>query len=130
MRIHKSADVQARRGPEAYFTGEVWQEPLVESGPQHLFTFRVSFAPGARTHWHTHPAGQILIVTSGRGFVQREGEALEAILPGDTVIIEAGEKHWHGAAPDCPMQHVAIQAAVDGATAHWLEAVSGEPYSN
>lgn len=132
MRVVSGTDLAVRRGAAAYFTGEVWQELLVENGPHHTYAFRVSFTPGARTAWHTHPAGQLLIVTSGRGLAQKRGEPVQRISAGDTVVIEAGEMHWHGAAPDSPMQHLAIQAAIDpeGAiSAEWFEPVSDEDYS-
>lgn len=89
---------------------------------------RVSFSPGARTAWHTHPGGQILYVSSGRGLIQKEGEPVRAISAGDTVVIAAGEKHWHGAAPDCAMQHLAVQPLIGGSGADWLELVTDDDY--
>lgn len=90
---------------------------------------RVSFPPGARTAWHTHPAGQILHVVSGRGWAQKEGEPAIAMSTGDTVVIGAGEKHWHGAATGSPMTHIAFQPIVDGVDSVWLEKVGDEDYS-
>lgn len=88
----------------------------------------VTFEPGARTAWHTHPAGQTLIVTAGLGRVQREGGPIEEIRPGDVVWFPAGEKHWHGAAPDVAMTHLAIQESIDGSPVTWMEKVTDEQY--
>jgi quercetin dioxygenase-like cupin family protein len=115
--------VPARRGPAEYFSGEVWLEPLVQSPAIDVKAIRVSFAPGARTAWHTHPGGQILIVTSGRGRYQTWGSEIVEFAAGDTIVIPAGEKHWHGAAADGPMQHLALQPIVGGSDAEWLEHV-------
>ncbi len=124
-----SASIPARPGQPEYFTGEVWQEILSPGGPAGLWVLRVNFPPKARTAWHTHPLGQILLVTSGRGYVQKEGEPKQIISTGDVVRIEAGENHWHGAAEDSPMQHVAIQAAVNGETATWGPYVTDADYA-
>jgi len=124
MEIVRAAQVQSRRGNPDYFEGEVWQELLVQSSTIDLKSFRVSFAPGARTAWHTHLGGQILIVTAGRGLYQTWGEEILEFSTGDTIIIPAGEKHWHGAATDCPMQHLAVQPIISGIDAEWLEKVS------
>jgi quercetin dioxygenase-like cupin family protein len=128
MEIYRAEAFGVRLGQAEYFTGEVWQEVMVPGGEAGVWVFRVSFPPKARTAWHTHPLGQILLVTSGRGYVQKWGEARQAVAAGDVVRFEAGEKHWHGAAADSPMQHVAIQTAVAGSTADWLELVSDVEY--
>lgn len=114
----------ARRGPADYFSGEVWLEPLVQSPLIDMRAIRVSFAPGARTAWHTHPGGQILIVTSGRGRYQTWGAEIVEFAAGDTIIIPSGEKHWHGATEGGPMQHLAMQPIVNGVDADWLEQVA------
>ncbi len=128
MEITKAAAIPAKRGQEDYFTGEVWQEVLIPGGPDGVWVLRVSFPPKARTAWHTHPAGQVLLVTSGRGYAQKLGEPRRDIVAGDVVRFEAGERHWHGAAADSPMQHIAIQTAMAGSTADWLELVNDTQY--
>jgi quercetin dioxygenase-like cupin family protein len=118
-----------RANPD-YFTGEVLQDPIVSAPePARLRAVRVQFAPGARTNWHTHPLGQTLYVVSGVGRVQEEGGPVREILPGDTVWIPPGEKHWHGAAPDHAMAHIAMQEALDGEAVEWLEPVSDGDYT-
>src|SRR6185437_5592 len=108
-----------------YFTGAVWQDPIIEAeAPARLRSGRVSFEPGARTHWHTHPLGQTLHVVSGVGRMQKEGEPIQEIRAGDTVWIPPNEKHWHGASPTIGMSHIAMQEALDGAAVKWLEAVT------
>jgi quercetin dioxygenase-like cupin family protein len=97
-------------------------------GPMSVKSVRVTFTPGARTAWHTHPAGQVLYITSGRGWVQKEGEAPQAITTGDVVVFAPNEKHWHGAAADSPMTHIALQPIVDGIDSTWLEQVAPEHY--
>lgn len=118
------------RASSDYFTGTVWQDPLIHAEePARLRGLRVSFEPGARTAWHTHPLGQTLIVVSGVGRVQLEGEAIQEIKPGDTVWIAPGEKHWHGASPSQGMVHLAFQEATEaGAHVEWMEHVSDEDY--
>ncbi|MFN7543921.1 MAG: cupin domain-containing protein [Acidobacteriota bacterium] len=128
MELKRGTELKAARGNADYFTGEVWIEPLVATGLVAIKGVRVSFPPGARTAWHTHPGGQILYVVSGRGWVQKEGEAAQPMSAGDTVIIGSGEKHWHGAASDSPMVHLATQPIVEGIDSVWLEAVSEEQY--
>ncbi len=128
MKVISANDVETRRGPEEWFTGTVWMD--VASIPQPgAGLFRVFFEPGARTNWHTHPEGQILYVVSGTGRVQKSGEEVQGIHTGDLVYIAPDEKHWHGAAPDTFMVHVAISPALqtDGAT-DWLEPVTDEEY--
>lgn len=112
-----------------YFTGRVWQDPVVEApAPARVRALRVTFEPGARTAWHTHPLGQTLYVLSGAGLVARRGEAPRVIRAGDTVWIPPGEEHWHGAGPGTMMSHLAIQEAQDGRAADWLEQVSEADY--
>jgi quercetin dioxygenase-like cupin family protein len=119
----------SKRAPESYFTGVVWQDPIVEApDPARVNAIRVSFEPGARTNWHTHPYGQTLHVLSGLGRVQSRGGPVREIRPGDTVWIPPGEEHWHGASPEAAMVHLAIQERKDGRPADWLEPVSDEDY--
>lgn len=119
-----------REGPGDWFTGKVRIEPLFEQkAPGRASGASVSFDPGARTAWHAHPLGQALLVTEGRGFVANaEGDRRE-VRAGDVVLCPPGEKHWHGAAPDSAMTHVAIQEALDGAPVHWMEKVTDEEYA-
>ncbi len=128
MKVVSSRDAETRRGPEKWFTGNVWMD--VTSVPQPgAGLFRVLFEPGARTNWHMHPESQILYIVTGMGRVQKEGEGIIEIQPGDIVYIAPDEKHWHGAAPDTFMVHMAISPALetDGAT-EWLEPVTDEDY--
>ena len=128
MKVVSSRDAETRRAPEEWFTGTVWME-ATQIPPPGAGLFRVLFEPGARTNWHTHPEGQILYVLTGVGRVQKEGEGALEIQPGDIVYIAPGEKHWHGAAPDTFMVHIAISPALetDGAT-EWLGPVTDEEY--
>ncbi|MCB0535197.1 MAG: cupin domain-containing protein [Lewinellaceae bacterium] len=130
MEIKKNGTQGYFKGPEDWFTGTVRVEPLfgkkeVTKGAGSLVTFE----PGARTAWHTHPAGQTLIVQSGLGWVQREGGPIEEIRPGDVVYFEPNEKHWHGASSNAPMSHIAIQEEVNGEVVTWMEHVSDDDYS-
>jgi 4-carboxymuconolactone decarboxylase len=119
------------KGSVDHFTGQVTVESRFSSGiPNSYGGGIVNFEAGARTAWHTHPLGQTLIVIAGRGLVQSEGEAVQEILPGDVVWIPANERHWHGAAPDSPMSHVAISAPLNGKTVEWNEHVDDEQYAN
>ena len=129
MELKRGSEIKPARGSADYFSGEVWIEPLVATSLVDIKCVRVTFLPGARTAWHTHPAGQILHVVSGRGWAQKEGEAPLAMSAGDTVIIGAEEKHWHGAAADSPMTHIAIQPIVGGVDSVWLEKVSDDQYA-
>ena len=131
MEIIRSSDRASRQGEAAYFTGSVWVDEIaVGAEPSRVRLFRVSFAPGARTAWHTHPLGQVLHVLTGSGLVQKIGEAILEIHPGDTVMIEPGAKHWHGAAAGNTMVHLAMQEVDDkGASVAWLEHVTDEEYS-
>ena len=118
-----------RRAPAAYFTGVVWQDPIVEAPePARVRAVIVRFEPGARTAWHTHPLGQTLYIASGCGRVQTWGGPVQDVRAGDTVWIPPGEKHWHGAAPQTAMVHIAIQEALDGKAVDWLEPVSDAQY--
>ena len=112
-----------------YFTGNVRIDPLFQgNAPGRAAGASVTFEPGARTAWHTHPLGQALIVISGSGLVQSWGAPVEQIRPGDVVWIQPGEKHWHGATPTTAMTHIAVQEQMDGKTADWMERVSDEQY--
>ena len=97
--------------------------------PARLNAISVTFEPGARTNWHTHPLGQTLVVTAGAGLAQKDGDPIQTLRPGDVIWFEPGEKHWHGAAPDCAMTHIALQEQVDGSAADWLEPVTDAQYS-
>lgn len=127
MEIKRSGLEPSRAGPEAYFTGSVRIDAPF-SGSGNLSGATVTFEPGARTAWHTHPLGQTLLVVSGLGRVQRLGGPVEEIRPGDIVWFAPDEKHWHGAAPDCAMSHIAIAEMKDGSPVTWLEKVSDEDY--
>lgn len=129
MKIIRSGTLPSGPGPEDYFTGTVRIDPLFQAeDPGRTSGAHVTFEPGARTAWHTHPAGQTLIVTFGRGRVQREGGPVEEIRQGDVVWFPAGEKHWHGATPDTAMSHIAIQEIIDGTPVTWMEKVSDADY--
>jgi quercetin dioxygenase-like cupin family protein len=129
MEISRSGSAPSEQGPEEYFTGSVRLDTLFRAkAPGRAAGTHVTFEPGARTAWHTHPAGQTLIVTFGRGRVQRAGGPVEEIRTGDVVWFDAGERHWHGAAPDTAMSHIAIQEAVDGSAVTWLEKVTDAEY--
>jgi quercetin dioxygenase-like cupin family protein len=131
MEIVHSAAKASRKGPAEYFTGTVWVDEIVRAAePSRVRLFRVSFEPGARTAWHTHPVGQVLHVLTGTGLVQREGEPVRAIHPGDTVFFAPGERHWHGAAPHNTMVHLALQESdANGVDVTWLEQVSDAAYN-
>lgn len=131
MDIKRSGSQPSAKGPGEYFTGTVRIDPLFEArDPTRTSGASVTFEPGARTAWHTHPLGQTLIVTSGCGLVQRWGGAIEQIRPGDVIWFLPGEKHWHGATPTTAMTHIAIQENLDGKTVDWLEKVSDEQYQS
>lgn len=127
MHIIRSGEQPSRPGPADWFTGAVTIAAPFE-GDGNLSGATVSFAAGARTNWHTHPRGQTLLVVSGLGRVQREGGPIEEIRPGDTIWFEPGERHWHGAAPDSAMTHVAIAEKEDGEAVTWQEPVSDADY--
>jgi quercetin dioxygenase-like cupin family protein len=129
MDLRKADSIPTIPAPAAYFTGTVWQEALMEAPlPARLRAVRVSFVPRARTAWHTHPLGQTLVVVSGIGLIQCWGEPARRMAPGDVVWIPPGEKHWHGAAPNHAMTHLALQEALDGSAASWMEQVSDAQY--
>jgi len=129
MEIRRSGSQPSGKGPAEYFTGTVRVDPLFQApDPARVIGASVTFEPGARTAWHTHPLGQTLIVTSGLGWVQRWGGSTEEIRPGDVIWIPPGEKHWHGATPTTAMTHIAIQEHLNGKAAEWMEKVSGAQY--
>ncbi len=129
MDIKRNGSRPSGKGPAEYFTGSVRMDPLIETAdPARVRAAHVTFEPGARTAWHTHPLGQTLIVTSGLGWVQTEGGPVEEIRPGDVVWFAPGEKHWHGASASNAMSHIAIQEALDGKAVDWLEQVSDAQY--
>lgn len=129
MDIKRAGSRPSGKGPADYFTGAVRLDPLFQAGdPARVAGARVTFEPGARTAWHTHPLGQTLIVTEGCGWAQREGGPVEEIRPGDVVWFPPGEKHWHGATATTAMTHIAIQEAQNGKTVDWLEPVSDAQY--
>jgi quercetin dioxygenase-like cupin family protein len=129
MDIKRIGSAPSGKGPADYFTGAVRVDMLFDApDPARATGGHVTFEPGARTAWHTHPLGQTLIVTSGCGRVQRWGGPIEEIHPGDVVWFPAGEKHWHGAAPTTAMTHIAIQEKLNGSAVEWLEHVSDTQY--
>ncbi|WP_035058407.1 (R)-mandelonitrile lyase [Andreprevotia chitinilytica] len=129
MDIKRSGSQSSAQGPAEYFNGTVRVDPLFQANePARALGVSVTFEPGARTHWHTHPLGQTLIVTAGCGLVQRWDGLINEIRPGDVVWIPAGEKHWHGAAASTAMTHIAIQEQIDGKTADFMEPVSDAQY--
>lgn len=129
MDIKRAGSEPSAKGPLDYFTGTVRLDaPFKGSGGARVGGATVTFEPGARTAWHTHPFGQTLLVTAGRGRAQREGGPIEEIFPGDIVWFPPGEKHWHGAAPETAMTHIAIAEALDGVNVEWLEKVTDEQY--
>ncbi|MGH7671213.1 MAG: (R)-mandelonitrile lyase [Gemmatimonadaceae bacterium] len=129
MEIKRVGTQPSAKGPGDWFTGTVRVDALFQrDAPARVAGASVTFEPGARTAWHTHPLGQTLVVTSGFGLVQREGGPVEKILPGDVVLFAPGEKHWHGASPATAMTHIAIQEALDGKAVEWMEQVSDAQY--
>ena len=129
MEIKRSGSQPSGKGPSDWFTGAVRIDaPFSATAPARVGGATVTFEPGARTAWHTHPLGQTLIVTFGRGRVQRAGGSIEEIRAGDIVWFPPGEKHWHGASPDTAMSHIAIAESLDGKTVDWMEKVSDEQY--
>ena len=129
MEIKRSGTQPSNKGPADWFTGTVRIDPLFQaSAPARVAGASVTFEPRARTAWHTHPLGQTLIVTAGCGLVQRWGDKVEVIRPGDVVWFPPGEKHWHGAAATTAMTHIAIQESLDGKVVEWLEQVSDDQY--
>jgi len=129
MDITRAGSQPSAKGPADWFTGTVRIDPLFQAAsPGRAAGAAVTFEPGARTAWHTHPLGQTLIVTAGAGRVQRWGGPIEDIRPGDVVWFPAGEKHWHGASPTTAMTHIAVQEQLDGKAVDWLEHVSDDEY--
>ena len=129
MDIKPNGSQPSRKGPDDWFTGSVRIDPLFEAPePARVGGAHVTFEPGARTAWHTHPLGQTLIITSGLGRVQREGGEVEEVRPGDVIWIPPGEKHWHGASPTTAMTHIAVQERLDGKVVDWMEKVSDAQY--
>lgn len=127
--ITRSGSQPSSKGPSEYFTGSVRVDPLFQANaPSRTAGASVTFEPGARTAWHTHPLGQTLIVTAGAGRIQRWGGPVEEIRPGDVVWIPPGQKHWHGASPKTAMTHIAIQEQLDGKAVEWMEKVSDSQY--
>ena len=129
MIIHRIGTQPSGKGPAEYFTGIVRIDPLMNPPePSRVSMALVTFEPGARTAWHTHPFGQTLIVTAGSGWVQRDGENKQNIHPGDTVYFNPGEKHWHGATDKTAMSHIAIQEKLNGSPVDWMEHVTDAEY--
>ncbi len=129
MDIQRNGSKPSGKGPPDWFTGTVRIDPLFQAAsPARVAGASVTFEPGARTAWHTHPLGQTLIVTSGSGRVQRLGGPIEEIHPGDVVWFPPGEKHWHGASPTTSLTHIAIQESLDGKVVDWLEHVTDAQY--
>jgi quercetin dioxygenase-like cupin family protein len=131
MDIKPTGSHPSEIGSAEYFTGSVRLDPVVSAPePARIRAATVTFEPGARTAWHTHPLGQTLLVLSGTGLAQSQGGPVKPLRPGDTVWFAPGEKHWHGAAPDCAMTHLAIQEALDGKAVDWLDHVTDEQYGS
>src|SRR5665213_2383887 len=130
MEITRIGSQPSTKGPEDWFTGAVRIDPLFQPNEsRRAAAASVTFDPGARTAWHTHPLGQTLIITAGCGLVQREGDTVEEVRPGDIVWFEANEKHWHGATSANGMSHIAIQENLNGKVVEWMEKVSDEQYN-
>jgi quercetin dioxygenase-like cupin family protein len=130
MELYKANGRPTKKAPSEHFGGDVWQDVILQTPePASVDCLRVRFAPGGRTNWHTHPKGQTLHVVSGVGRFQTEGEPVQEILPGDTIWIPPGEKHWHGAAPDSFMEHIAFQERENGIRITWMEPVSEDDYN-
>jgi quercetin dioxygenase-like cupin family protein len=129
MEIKRIGSQASAKGPADWFTGKVRIEsPFDRADPARVSGASITFEPGARTAWHTHPLGQTLIVTSGCGWAQRDGGSIEEIRPGDVVWFPPGEKHWHGASPTTAMTHIAIQEKLNGSPVDWMEKVIDEQY--
>jgi len=129
MEIKRIGSQPSNQGPADWFTGAVRIDPLVQApAPARVVGASVTFEPGARTAWHTHPLGQTLIVTAGCGWAQRWGGAIEEIRPGDVIWFPPGEKHWHGATPTTGMTHIAIQEQLEGKAVEWMEKVGDDQY--
>jgi len=130
MKIDLAGSRPTRRAPSEHFTGTVWQDPIIQAeAPARVVAARVTFEPGARTNWHTHPLGQTLYVLSGIGRFQTKGGPIHEIRPGDVIWIPPNEKHWHGGSPTNGMTHIAIQESLEGKYSTWLEPVTDAEYS-
>jgi quercetin dioxygenase-like cupin family protein len=130
MDIKRAGSQPSTRGNQEWFSGTVRVDPLFQApSPARVGAAKVTFEPGARTAWHTHPLGQTLIVTDGAGRVQREGGPIEEIRPGDVISFPPNEKHWHGASPTTAMTHIAVQESHDGKAVDWMEKVTDEQYN-
>lgn len=130
MDIKRAGSRPSKTAPEAYFTGQVRFDPVIDAeAPSRVNAIVVTFEPGARTAWHTHPVGQTLMILSGLGRAQTAGGEVTELRPGDVVWFPPGERHWHGAAPDVAMSHLAIQEAEDGSAADWQEHVTDADYN-
>jgi quercetin dioxygenase-like cupin family protein len=130
MKITRAGSQPSGKGPADWFTGTVRIDPLFTAPePARSAAATVTFEPGARTAWHTHPLGQSLLVTAGLGWIQRDGGPIEEIRPGDVVWFEPGERHWHGASATVAMTHVAVQERQDGEAVTWLEHVADADYA-
>ena len=131
MEIKRAGSQPSGKGPAEWFTGTVRIDPLFNSfAPERVQGSNVTFEPGARTAWHTHPLGQTLVIVSGLGRVQREGGPIEEVRPGDVVWFAPGEKHWHGASPSTAMTHMALQEVQNGKVVDWMEKVTDEQYGS
>ena len=129
MQIRRAGSQPSVKGPADYFSGTVRVDPMFPAtAPSRVNASHVTFEPGSRSNWHTHPLGQTLVITSGFGWVQREGGPIEEVRPGDIIWFPPGLKHWHGATPATALTHIAIQEALDGKNVDWLEKVSDEQY--
>jgi quercetin dioxygenase-like cupin family protein len=129
MKIERNGSRPSTKGLQDYFSGSVRVEPVFQVGePMRLNAGSVTFEPGARTAWHTHPLGQTLIITAGLGWVQTEGGQIDEVRPGDVVWFPPGEKHWHGATPTTAMTHIAVQESLNGKNVDWMEKVSDAQY--
>jgi quercetin dioxygenase-like cupin family protein len=130
MIVKKNTDIGFNKAPAEYFVGTAWIHSLVKHDGIEGNALRVTFEPGARNNWHYHPKGQILIVTEGKGLVQKKGEAIQVLLPGDVVVVKAHEVHWHGAAAESVFTHIAVQLFDEGVEETiWLEAVTDKEYA-
>ncbi len=129
MKTYSAETRPSKKASPNWFSGTVWQNPIIEApAPARVHALKVAFEPGARTAWHSHPLGQTLHVLSGVGLVQLRGQAAQQITAGDTVWIDPGEEHWHGAMPTHAMTHIAIQERLDGTMADWLNKLTDEEY--
>ncbi len=129
MEIKRAGSTPSTKGPADWFTGTVRIDPLFDrQDPARVAGAHVTFEPGARTAWHTHPLGQTLLVTAGFGWAQRDGGPIEELHPGDVISFAPNEKHWHGASPSTAMTHIAIQEKLNGKPVDWLEKVSDDQY--